>query len=298
MPKIETNNQQSYQLLTIPLRRIVDGESYRLIIDKDKIKELAASMKASGLLQLPMVTKIEGDQYKIVFGNRRMTAARYLGWKEIEVMVMSGDDSKILGVLENLQREDLTQREEALAVKSLSDAGKWSQDQLATMVGKNKSTISKMIKLGNLIEEYGEAVAFTKLPISTYLELVDTPELLILAEDGNWIQKTARQQVKEFKQRNNKANVTANTTGALSKRKRRIPQKLENYEPVFTFNGGFEINPFRFSRDLSMDTEAVIEKLQELQDKVGHLIEVLRQFQSRSDKKGDSFEGFDFLSEV
>lgn len=283
---------KNQETVCVPLDKIVDGDQIRLKNDEDSIRELAESIKTCGLLQPPGVKKIKGDKYMTVFGSRRIAAVRSLDWKEISVILITGKDPLVYTLVENLQRKDLTTQEQALTVKKLVDSEKWNQAQLAEMIGKNKSYISRMAKLGELIKAHFGEVPLTKLPPATICwELLDTPELLIPAADGNWSQQKARKKAKELKEpgekRKSKAHsvVSSENDPAPATPPQPQYQDLSLYEPIRCFDGGFEIQRFLFTRDSGMDTEAVIEKMQELQNNLDSAIDILRQHQSQ---KADS----------
>lgn len=285
------------QFEMVPLEQIVDGESFRHSTDEDSITKLTESMKVSGLLQPVAVTLIDGGRYRIVFGHRRVAAARYLDWKKIEVIILEGENLDALGILENVQRVDLTPAELGLAMKQLVDSGNWKQVELAGMLGKSKIEISRLVKLGDLVREYGDRVSFTKLPVSTYWELLDTPELLILAEDGKWNQQRARKEAKQYKKLKEVAEPSGPSSNQLtliekpsSKKYHLKNQNFDTYEPITFFDGGFEIHPFRYARDLSLDIESVCEKITELQNRLDHVIEILRHYQGQRNERGRDFD--------
>lgn len=116
----------------------------------EEIAELAASIGASGLLQ-PITVRVSpsGGGYELVAGERRLRAAQRLGWSEIPAIVKTIDDRALatLGLVENLQRVDLNPIEEALGYQALIDEFTLTQQQVADVVGKDRSTVANMLRL-------------------------------------------------------------------------------------------------------------------------------------------------------
>lgn len=120
----------------------------RTIFNEDKINELANSIKNNGLLQ-PIVVKKSINGYYIVSGERRYRAFQILGKKEIPSIVreMADKDMMIFGILENLQREDLSPLEEATSYKNLIDTMNYTQEELAEQLGKSRPYVANSLRL-------------------------------------------------------------------------------------------------------------------------------------------------------
>ena len=115
----------------------------------EEIGELAGSLAASGLLQPITVRVAPAGGYELVAGERRLRAAQRLGWSEIPAIVKEIDDRALatLGLVENLQRVDLNPIEEALGYQALIDEFTLTQQQVADVVGKDRSTVANMLRL-------------------------------------------------------------------------------------------------------------------------------------------------------
>ena len=122
--------------------------------DREKIQELADSIKENGLLQPILVTPLENGGYRIVAGERRWRAARLAGLKEVPVYVRDLSEKQVmqLALIENIQRQDLTPIEEEKAYKQLMDKYFMTQQELAKAVGKSRSAIANAVRLLELAE--------------------------------------------------------------------------------------------------------------------------------------------------
>jgi ParB family transcriptional regulator, chromosome partitioning protein len=128
----------------------------RLQMDDAKLEELAASIKANGIIQ-PILVRRSGDGYQIIAGERRWRAAQRAGLRTVPVVVreVSAGDKQVLelALIENLQREGLNPVDEALAYQRLATEFSLTQDQIAAAVGKDRSSIANFMRLLRLPEE-------------------------------------------------------------------------------------------------------------------------------------------------
>lgn len=117
----------------------------------EELRELRESLKASGLLQ-PIIVRHQpdsGEVYELVAGERRLRAAMELGWNTISAVVKDFDDRQLLShaLIENLQRSDLNPIEEAEGYERLMAEFGYTQQIVATMVGRERSTIANMLRV-------------------------------------------------------------------------------------------------------------------------------------------------------
>lgn len=123
----------------------------------EALEQLADSIGQFGVLQPIIVreSKLLEGTYEIVAGERRWRAAKMAGLNEIPAVILDGDDLKAaqVAVIENIQREDLNPVEEAMAYDVLIDRYGLTQDQVAKQVGKNRSTVTNMLRLLDLPDE-------------------------------------------------------------------------------------------------------------------------------------------------
>ena len=116
------------------------------------LRELADSIKQVGVLQpLGVVSREESnDEYDLAFGERRLRAAKIAGLNSIPILLFSPDQREHIQAIENLQREDLSPIEEAELYGRLAAEHKWSQAQLGRFVGKNRTTVNKILRINDL----------------------------------------------------------------------------------------------------------------------------------------------------
>jgi ParB family transcriptional regulator, chromosome partitioning protein len=117
--------------------------------NKASLEELGNSIKEYGVLQPISVRKISTGHYELVAGERRLRAATIAGLKEIPAIIVTvnDDDSAVIALIENLQREDLSYMEEAEGYNNLINEHKFTQEELARKIGKSQSTIANKIRL-------------------------------------------------------------------------------------------------------------------------------------------------------
>jgi len=137
------------ELQRIPLSRVRPNPFQpRREFDPSEMRELEASLKSSGLLQ-PISVRRHGDSFEIIAGERRVRAATNLGWSEIAAMVRDFDDRTmlVLALVENLQRTNLNPLEEARGYRRLIDEFNLTHQQVAEAVGKDRTTITNLLRI-------------------------------------------------------------------------------------------------------------------------------------------------------
>lgn len=127
--------------------------------DEERIEELAASIRAKGVIQ-PILVRKEGSTYRIVAGERRWRASQRAGLKVVPALVKEVTERQAfeLALIENIQREDLNAVEEAEAYRRLIDEFGLTQEACAERVGKERSSIANSLRLLKLPQEVKEAL--------------------------------------------------------------------------------------------------------------------------------------------
>lgn len=145
-------DEKSEEVVMIPIDECrTNPYQPRKTFDADALEELKVSIQEYGIIQ-PLIVRKSIKGYEIVAGERRFRAAKLAGFDEVPAIVKDYDDAKMMEIalLENLQREDLTVIEEAMAYKSLIEELKLTQEELSQKIGKSRSHISNTIRLLSL----------------------------------------------------------------------------------------------------------------------------------------------------
>ena len=200
----------------------------RKVFDEEKIDELAASISENGVFQ-PIIVRQFNDQYIIVAGERRFRACQKLKIKTIPAIVRSYDESKFaeIALIENLQRENLTAMEEAIAYQTIMRELGLTQVELAKKIGKSRSYITNVVGLLSLPEEVANLVSEGKItsgharPLS---KLKDEKRIIEIANEI--VQKNLNVRDVEEITKNEKKTKTIKVS---SNKFVRTQNKLENY---------------------------------------------------------------------
>ena len=149
---IQNKNLDEKGLLLIPIEKIFrDDAQPRKEFDKEKINELAQSIKKNGLIQPIILVKKDNENYSIVAGERRWRAAQIADLKTLPSLLIPDDlDKDEISLIENIQREDLKISEEASAYQRLIEKNNYTHENLANIVGKSRSHITNLLRLLNL----------------------------------------------------------------------------------------------------------------------------------------------------
>jgi len=157
----EESSKKRGEVFYLQVDRIVPGKLQpREHFDDQKLKELISSIKEKGLLQ-PILVRKSGTGFEIIAGERRFRAARALAVEKIPVIVkdVKDEDALVISLMENIQREGLNPIEEAHAFQQLVDKFNFSQDEIAKSLGKDKTTISNILRLLKLPEDIQRCLA-------------------------------------------------------------------------------------------------------------------------------------------
>jgi ParB family chromosome partitioning protein len=151
------NNDAAEKIENISIDKIKPNRHQpRTIFNEEKLQELADSIKENGLIEpIIVVRSVAPGEYELIAGERRLRASKLAGLTEIRAIIQEGasDKDKLdLALIENIQREDLNPIEEAKAYKKYSEEYKYTQEQIAKIVKKNRSVIANTMRLLNLPE--------------------------------------------------------------------------------------------------------------------------------------------------
>lgn len=136
----------------------------RTEFDEDKLEELASSIREHGVLQPLLVRETDG-KIELIAGERRLRAAKKAGLKKVPVIYLTADHDKAaeMGLIENIQREDLNAMEEAAAYREMIDVHHHTQETLAKVLGKSRSYVANTLRLLTLDEQIKEYIKTGKL---------------------------------------------------------------------------------------------------------------------------------------
>jgi ParB family chromosome partitioning protein len=163
-------------------------EQPRKSFDKDKLNELVESIRKKGVIQ-PILVYRDGRRYVIIAGERRWRAAGLAGLKKIPAVIKNIESEKErleLAIIENIQREDLNPVELAKAYKNLTDRYGYTQEELASIMGKSRSSVTNTMRILTLPDEVLEAIQTKKITeghARTLITLDSVEEILILLKE-------------------------------------------------------------------------------------------------------------------
>ncbi|WP_226677720.1 nucleoid occlusion protein [Rossellomorea aquimaris] len=145
----------------IPVSQIVPNRFQpRTVFNDEKIEELSRTIHTHGIIQPIVVRQYDDDQFEIIAGERRYRAVQKLGWETVPAIVKNLNDTETASValIENLQREELSPIEEAIAYGKLLELHDLTQEALAQRLGKGQSTVANKLRLLKLPEEIQSAL--------------------------------------------------------------------------------------------------------------------------------------------
>jgi ParB family transcriptional regulator, chromosome partitioning protein len=176
----EASESTANELRHIAVGKIFPGKYQpRQTIDPEKLEELAASIKAQGVIE-PIVVRASGDRFELIAGERRWRATQLAGLPEIPALVREVDDRTVVAIalIENIQREELTPLEESQALKRLIDEFDLTHQQVADAVGRSRAAVSNLLRLMELPAEIKQLLEQKKLDMGHARALLTLPESL------------------------------------------------------------------------------------------------------------------------
>ncbi|TAN04957.1 MAG: ParB/RepB/Spo0J family partition protein [Rhodanobacteraceae bacterium] len=191
-------------LANLPVLAIRAGQYQpRRHFDETALAELAASIKAQGLIQPIVVRNVGRGQYELIAGERRWRAARQAGFTEIPAVIRDIPAQSVLAValIENIQREELTALEEAHALRQLVDEFKLSQQQAADAVGRSRAAVANLLRLLELPEPIRDLLEAGRIDMGHARALLTLPApraiaLAVKAADRGWTVRELEQAVR------------------------------------------------------------------------------------------------------
>ena len=145
--------------VSLPISQVEPGLNQpRKHFDEGALADLADSIRIHGIIQPLTVRRLASGYYQIIAGERRWRAAKSAGLSEIPAVIIEADDRKVmeLGLIENLQREDLNPAEEARGYRTLMEEYGLTQEQVAQQMGKSRPAVANTLRLLALPDELME----------------------------------------------------------------------------------------------------------------------------------------------
>ena len=136
--------------LSLPISQVEPGlKQPRKRVEEEALQDLADSIRTHGIIQPLTVRRLSSGYYQIIAGERRWRAAKLAGLTEVPAVIIEADDRKVmeLGLIENLQREDLNPIEEANGYKVLVEEYGLTQEEVAQRVGKSRPAVANALRL-------------------------------------------------------------------------------------------------------------------------------------------------------
>lgn len=163
--EIEGSEANKEDINFIEIDEIAPNESQpRKTFNKEKLEELARSIKTHGVIQ-PIVVRKQGSHYEVVAGERRWRAARIAGLSEVPCIVreLTDEQNMLVAIIENVQREDLNPIEEARGIRVMIEDYELTQDEVAKAVSKSRPYITNALRMLKLPDAVLDMVSAGKL---------------------------------------------------------------------------------------------------------------------------------------
>ncbi len=180
-------NDDYLEVSKLPIRSLQTGKyQTRMNLPSQSLEQLAESIREQGILNPISVRKIDDGKYEILAGERRFRAAQVVGLEEVPVNLLHVDDrgALVVGLMENLQREDLNVIDAANGVKRLIDEFSFTHEEASKVIGRSRSFVTNLLRILSLPEsilqylkegkiELGHARALLPLDVDDQLKLAE-----------------------------------------------------------------------------------------------------------------------------
>jgi len=193
MPQVSTKIEDRQEpgikvtgLTTLPVGQLASGKYQpRTQFDEGTLTELAESIEKNGIMQPIIVRAVTAGRYEIVAGERRWRAAKIAGLQSVPVIVRDITDKQALelALVENIQRQDLSPLEESAGYQRLIEEFEYTQEELASVVGKSRSHIANLLRLLGLPDEVKTMLDKGDLTMGHARALLNAPDPVALARE-------------------------------------------------------------------------------------------------------------------
>lgn len=182
-------NQQNEGIRFVDINEIEPNyDQPRKKFDQEELNELMLSIQEHGILQ-PLIVREKGNKFEIVAGERRYRAARLAKVREIPILVKDFDDKQVLEValIENIQRSDLNSMELACAYSLLMERFDYTQEEVATRVGKSRSEVTNIMRLLKLTPDLQQKLRDEELSYGQARALLPIKDIPLQKEAAEYI---------------------------------------------------------------------------------------------------------------
>ena len=217
--------------LSLPISQVEPGvKQPRKRFDEDSLADLADSIRIHGVIQPLTVRRLSSGYYQIIAGERRWRAAKLAGLMEIPAVIIEADDRKVmeLGLIENLQREDLNPMEEAGGYRVLMEEYGLTQEEVSQRVGRSRPSVANALRLLALPESVCHLLEEGQLSAGHGRAILSAP--------GEEVQKDLAQKVLD-------EGLSVRQTEALARRLAKEQDELKD------FSGEKPVDPMKIYRD-------------------------------------------------
>lgn len=272
--------QEGQGAYSLPISQVQPGLNQpRKRFDQEALDELTESVRTYGVVQPLTVRRLSSGYYQIIAGERRWRAAKAAGLKEVPAVVIEADDRKVMeiGLIENLQREDLNPIEEAKGYKVLLEEYGMTQEDISLRMGKSRPAIANALRLLDLPDAVLQSLEEGKLTAGH--------GRAILAAPGKSAQRTLAQRVMD-------EGLSVRQTEALAKKlsqpKKEEAQSQEDPFKIYRDAAAKDLSD-RFGRKVSIvhgGKKGKIELEYYDDNDLNALLELLEQVKAKSPKGG------------
>ena len=198
----------------------------RVIFDPEEMDELAESIRRNGVVQPILVRKRAGQGYEIIAGERRWRASKLIKVKTVPAIIIDVDDRQAMEIalIENVQRQNLKILEEAEGYKKLIKEFKYTQEQLADVIGKSRSHVTNILRLLTLPQKVKKYLNEGKITTGHARALLSAPEPFEAANEVIKKKLSVRQTENYVKR------ITAGAGGIVVRKKYKRKKKSDFYE--------------------------------------------------------------------
>ena len=234
--------------VVLPIAQVEPGlKQPRKRFDEGSLADLAESIRLHGIIQPLTVRRLSSGYYQIIAGERRWRAAKLAGLGEVPAVIIEADDRMVmeLGLIENLQREDLNPREEALGYRVLRDEYGLTQEDVSVRVGKSRPAVANALRLIALPDAIQSLVEEGRISAGHARALLVLP-------NGSLQKKLAQKIMNE--------GLSVRQTEALAKRLARQEEEIDEH------GGEKPVDPMKMYRDAAA---------KELSSKLGRKVSIV-----------------------